>query len=158
MSLPHRKHIKDLFEGLLGRDVAIGDSSPVTFDIPRPVVATYVDDAHRLTTVVVMDQALAAYAGAALALLPRGAAEDAVESQLLPPNLFDNSAEILNVLAAPIGEASGVHQRLLETYAPSDPVPPQVQAHGATLGSREDVEVDISGYGRGGLSVVVLHG
>ncbi|GAB6983606.1 hypothetical protein [Nocardioides pyridinolyticus] len=77
---------------------------------------------------------------------------------MLPPNLFENSAEILNVLAAPIGEASGEHQRLLETYAPSDPVPPQVQAYGATLGSREDVEVDISGYGRSGLSVVVVHG
>lgn len=157
MSLPHRKQLKDLFEGLLGRDVAIGDTSPVVFEAPRPVVATYVDDTHRLTTVVVMDQALAAYAGAALALVPKGAAEDAIENRMLPPNLFENSAEILNVLAAPIGDASGVHQRLDATFAPSDTVPPQVQAHGATLGAREDVEVDIAGYGRGSLSVVVVH-
>jgi hypothetical protein len=75
---------------------------------------------------------------------------------MLPPHLFENSAELLNVLAAPIGEASGVHQRLLETYAPSDSVPPQVQAYGATLGAREDVELDIAGYGRGALSVVVV--
>jgi len=156
MSLPHRKQIKDLFEGLLGRDVAVGDGTPVTLETPRPVVATYVDDAHRLTTVVLMDQALAAYAGAALALVPKGAAEDAIEDKMLPPNLFENSAELLNVLAAPIGEASGVHQRLVDTYAPSDSVPPQVQAAGATLGAREDVELDIAGYGRGALSVVVV--
>ena len=154
MSLPHRKQIKDLFEGLLGRDIAIGDSAPVVFETPRPVVATYVDDTHRLTTVVVMDQALAAYAGAALALVPKGAAEDAIDDKMLPPNLFENSSEILNVLAAPIGDASGVHQRLDATFAPSDTVPPQVQAYGATLGAREDVEVDIAGYGRGSLSVV----
>lgn len=154
MSLPHRKQIKDLFEGLLGRDVAIDDSAPVVFETPRPVVGTYVDPSHRLATVVVMDQALAAYAGAALALVPKGAAEDAIENKVLPPNLFENSAEILNVLAAPIGDASGVHQRLDATFAPGDTVPPQVLAHGATLGAREDVEIDITGYGRGSLSVV----
>lgn len=90
----------------------------MTFDIPRPVVATYVDDDRRLATVVVMDQALADDAGAALAPAP--------------------------------GRRGG--------RGPSDQVPPQVQAHGAALGSRGDVEVDISGYGRGGLPVVVLHG
>lgn len=154
MSLPHRKQIKDLFEGLLGRDVAIGDGTPVTFDAPRPVVAVYVDDTHRLSSVVVMDLALAAYAGAALALVPKGGAADAVEESRLPPNLFENSAEILNVLAASLGESSGVHQRLSTTYAPSDAVPPQVQACGAALGAREDVTVDIAGYGQGSLSVV----
>ena len=157
MNLPDRKQIKDTFEGLLGRDVAIGDGSPVLMDQPLPVVATYVDDAHRLCAVVVMDLALAARAGAALALIPKGGADAAVEDKDLPANLYENAAEILNVLAAPLGEASGVHQRLSATFAPTDPVPTHVVACAATLGAREDVSLEIQGYGSGSLSVVGVH-
>jgi hypothetical protein len=157
MDLPDRKQIKDIFEGLLGRDVAIGDGSPVLMDLPKPVVATYVDDAQRLCAVVVMDLALAAHAGAALALIPKGGAEAAVEDKDLPANLYENAAEILNVLAAPLGEASGVHQRLSATFAPTDSVPAHVLACAATLGARDDLSLEIQGYGTGSLSVVGVH-
>jgi len=154
MSLPDRKAIRDLFEGLLGRDVEIGDATPVTFDHPRPVVATYVDDNYKLTTVAVMDLQLAANAGAAIALVPKGGAEAAIEDLRLPPNLFENAAEILNVLAAPIGDHAGVHVKLSSTFAPGEAVPPQVEAVAVTLGAREDVTLDVAGYGSGRLSIV----
>lgn len=156
MNLPDRKQIKDLFEGLLGRDVAIGDGTPVVLDAPKPVLGSYVDPHQRLSAVAVMDLALAAYAGAALALIPKGGAEVALEEAALPPHLFENVAEILNIMAAPLGDALGVHQRLSATYAPTHPVPPQVLAHAATLGAREDLSVDIAGYGQGLLSVVAV--
>ncbi|MFC6342886.1 hypothetical protein ACFP8W_12935, partial [Nocardioides hankookensis] len=72
--LPDRKDIKDLFEGLLGRDVDITEGRPVDIGIPKPVIASYVDDAQRLRAVAVMSFGLAARSGAALALGPRGAA------------------------------------------------------------------------------------
>jgi hypothetical protein len=156
MSLPDRKLIKDVFEGLLGRDVSVGDGVPIDLDPPRPVVATYVDPQHRLATVAVMDLPLAAYAGAALALIPKCGAEAAVEDGLLPDNLFENVSEILNVLAAPIGDSAGVHQRLSTTFAPHDPLPPQVASCATTPGVREDLTLDIAGYGSGTLSVVTV--
>jgi hypothetical protein len=154
MTLPDRKQIKDVFEGLLGRGVAIGDGTPVVMDHPLPLVAAYVDDQQRLSAVALMDLSLAAHSGAALALLPKGGAETAVEDEALPVDLFENASEILNVLAAPLGEASGVHQRLFATYAPADLVPANVLACAAMLGVREDVRLDIQGYGTGALSVV----
>lgn len=154
MSLPDRKLVKDVFEGLLGRDVSIGDGTPVSLDNPRPVVATYIDPQHHLATVAVMDLPLAAYAGAALALIPKGGAEAAVEDKMLPDNLFENVSEILNVLAAPIGDCAGVHQRLSTTFAPHDPLPGQIAAYAATPGVREDLMLEISGYGSGMLSIV----
>jgi hypothetical protein len=156
MSLPDRKLVKDVFEGLLGRDVSVGDGTPVSLDNPRPVVATYIDPQHHLATVVAMDLPLAAYAGAALALIPRGGAEAAVEDKMLPDNLFENVSEILNVLAAPIGECAGVHQRLSTTFAPHDPLPGQIASYAATPGVREDLMLDISGYGSGMLSIVTV--
>jgi hypothetical protein len=155
MPVPDRKQIKDLFEGLLGRDVTVGDAAPVPLDSrPRPTTAVYVDDKNQLSSVVLMDFPLTAWAGAALALLPKGGAEDAIDGSDLPQSLLENAAELLNVLAAPIGEASGVHQRLHQTFGPTELPPSDVVARSATLGAREDVAVGIHGYGSGNLSVV----
>ncbi len=153
--LPDRKDIKDLFEGLLGRDVDLTEGAPVDIGIPKPVIASYVDDGGRLRAVAVMGFGLAARAGAAIALVPKGAAEAAEEDRLLPDNLFDNASEICNVLAAPMGDAMGDHLRLAETYAPTEPVPGHLLTVASQLAGREDVELDITGYGKGGLSLVV---
>jgi hypothetical protein len=155
MSVPARKPIKDLFEGLLGRDVTLGDAPPVTLDrVPPPMVAVYVDDQLKLATVTVMDFALTAYVGAALGLVPKGGAEAAIEDAVLPQSLIENAAELLNVLAAPIGEASGTHQRLYKTYPPGEIPPADVAGLTALLGSREDVLLDVKGYGAGPMSVI----
>jgi hypothetical protein len=153
--VPDRKQIKVLFEGLLGRDVTVGDAAPVAPDArPRPTTAVYVDDRNRLSSVVLMDFPLTAWAGAALALLPKGGAEDALGELALPQSLLENAAELLNVLAAPIGEASGVHQRLYQTFGPTRLPPSDVAARSAQLGARQDVMLGIQGYGSGSLSVV----
>jgi hypothetical protein len=152
--LPGRKEIKDLFEGLLGRDTAITDGLPVDIGIPKPVVASYVDDDGQLRAVAVMSFGLAARCGAALALIPRGAVEAAEEDRVLPPNLFENAYEICNVLAAPFGDAMGAHLRLADAYPPSSSVPANVLGVAAQVAAREDVELDITGYGTGTLSLV----
>ena len=152
--IPDRKSIKDLFEGLLGRDVTITEGKPVDIGIPKPVIAAYADDAQRLRAVAVLSFGLAARAGAAIALVPKGAAEAAEEDRLMPDNLFENATEICNVLAAPFGDAMGEHLRLTGTYAPADPVPAHLLGVAAQLGAREDVELEIAGYGTGALSLI----
>jgi hypothetical protein len=155
MRVPARKRIKDLFEGLLGRDVTVGDAAPVALNArPRPTAAVYVDDTHQLSSVVLMDFPLTAWVGAALALLPKGGVEDVIEGSGLPRILVENAAELLDVLAAPLAEASGVHQRLYQTFGPDRLPPSDVVARSAQLGAREDVALGIHGYGSGNLSVV----
>ena len=153
--VPDRKQIKDLFEGLLGRDVTVGDAAPVPLDSrPRPTTAVYVDDKNQLSSVVLMDFPLTAWAGAALALLPRGGVEDAIDERVLPASLLENAAELLNVLAAPICAAGGVHQRLYQTFGPTELPPSDVLGRSAQLGAREDVALAIHGYGAGSLSII----
>ena len=154
-ALPERQQIKDLFEGLLGRDVSISDGSPVDPSASvGPMLGVYVDDQNHLSAVVLMDFPLAAYAAAALGLVPKGGADASIEDGELSAMLCENAGEILNVLAAPIGDASGVHQRLDQTITPTDPLPGDVAAWTATLGSRIDLTLEIKGYGSGDLSVV----
>ena len=157
MRLPDNKAVKDLFEGLLGRDVDVTEGIPVPPNsTPRPTTAVYVDDRNKLSAVAVMDFPLTAFSGAALALVPKGGADVAIEEKELPSSLLENAAEILNVLAAPIGEAAGVHQRLHQTFGPLDFPPSDVAAWSASLGSRTDVVLDIKGYGQGTLSVITV--
>lgn len=153
--IPDRKDIKDLFEGLLGRDVSVEAGKPVDIGIPKPVIASYVDDTQRVRAVAVMGFGLAARAGAAIALVPAGAAEAAEEDRLMPDNLFDNASEICNVLAAPFGDAMGTHLRLATAYSPIEPVPAHLLSIAAQLAAREDVELEIAGYGKGELSLIV---
>lgn len=153
--LPDRKAIRDLFEGLLGRAVDLDDGRPVDLGIPKPLVASYVDDAEQLRAVAVMSFGLAARSGAAIALIPQGAVEAAEEDRILPGSLFDNASEICHILAAPLGDALGMHLRLASTFSPAEPVPAHVLALAAQAGAREDVELDITGYGSGELSLVV---
>ncbi len=156
MQMPDRKAIKDLFQGLLGRDITIGDAfEPLIADVaPAPCLGVYVDDGGRLSTVALLDFALVAHTGAALALVPVSRAWAAIDDNVMPANLMDNTAEVLNVLAAPIGDASGIHQRLERTYGPHDELPTELAAIAATLGAREDVLVGIAGYGSGRLAIV----
>lgn len=160
MDMPDRKQIKDLFEGLLGRDVTIGDApAPLSPDVvPKPAVAVYVDDGGLFSALALMDFALVAHTGASMALVPVGGAEAAIEDNVMPSNLMDNTAEVLNVLAAPIGDASGIHQRLERTYSPHDDLPPELAAVAATIGAREDVLIGIAGYGSGRLAIVSATG
>lgn len=155
MKTPSPKQIKDLFEGILGRDVTVGDGVPVPLNTrPGVTTAVYVDDSNKLSSVAVMDFPLTAYTGAALALVPKGGAEIAIEEKDLPASLLDNASEMLNILAAPIGDASGMHQRLKETFGPGQVPPTDVASWSAQLGSRIDLLLEIKGYGKGTLSVV----
>jgi hypothetical protein len=155
MDFPSNKEVKDLFDGMLGREVTISEGTPVTAaDSPKPTIATYVDDTGRLSAVVLMEFALTAYCGAALGLVPKGGAEVAIEERQLPESLLDNASEILNVMANTIGSARGEHQKLAETFGPHVPTPPHLAAWAAQAGARVDLRLDVAGYGTGALSIV----
>ena len=80
MVLPAAKDVRDMLSGLLGKDVTVAPGGPVTPTADAPVaVAVYVDPHMAVNAICVMDLGASAYTGAALALLPPGGAQDAVE-------------------------------------------------------------------------------
>jgi CheY-like chemotaxis protein len=150
---PHR--VKELLEGLLSREVQLRPGDPVLpTSTARAVVGTYVDDRLRLTAVVVADLAFAAHAGAAVGLLPAGAANEVIASGTLTPAVARNVAEVLNVTARLLNTPSKPQIRLYEIHSPTDVLPVDVLALLRSFGARLDVVVDIAGYGGGGLSLV----
>ena len=153
--LPHPKDVRDMFTGLLGRDVEVAPGTPVVpTDTVRASIGVYVDDSLNLAAACAADLALTAFAGAALGLVPKGAAEDAVEDRSVPMGIWENFAELLNIGASLLNHDGAPHVRLYSLCTPDQLPSPDVAALLRGLGHRLDLVVRIGGYGAGALSIV----
>ncbi|WGY01184.1 hypothetical protein QI633_21925 [Nocardioides sp. QY071] len=155
--LPQPKQLRDLLADLLGRDVTLTPSAPFAPGPDTPAsVALYVDDSLRISALIACDLAFSAYAGAALGLIPVGDATAAVGDGKVTDAISENLYEVLNIAASTFNVAGADHLRLHALHPAGPPLDPQVRISTLTLGRREDLAVDIAGYGAGLLSVVLL--
>ena len=156
--LPGAKDVRDLLEGMLGRDVDLTTGGamvdPGADDGAQ--VAIYVDRTLGLRALVVADLPLAARAGAAIALMPAGAAEVAIEEGQLSSALYDNAYEILNVMASLFNVGDAPHVKLDRCYAPGEALPADVAQWVLAYVRRLDLDVTVKGYGPGRLSVLAV--
>jgi hypothetical protein len=156
--LPNAKDLRDLLEGLLGRDVDLttGGSMVDPGAADGAQVGVYVDAHLKLRALVVADLPLAARAGAAIALMPAGAAEVAIEEGQLPESLYENACEIFNVTASLFNVEGAPHVRLDRCFAPGEALPADVAPWVLAYVRRLDVDVVVKGYGPGRLSVLAV--
>jgi hypothetical protein len=155
--LPTHKAVKDVFDGMLGRDVGIENGLRVDPAArPAPSTAVYVDDRNQISAVVLMDFPLTAYVGAALGLVPPGGAEAAIEDREISPSLQENTYEMLNVLSAVLNGCSQTHQRLSRVHRPGEPVPADVAPWQTVPTKRLDLRLTVKGYGSGLLNIITL--
>lgn len=156
LTLPGLLPVRNLLEDLLGREVTVTPTEPAEAgDLPAMVVALYVDQNNRLVAVLGMNLPFAAYAGAALGLLPPGGAEDAIEDKQLSPMLAENVHELCNILTGLLNREGGPHVRLHEVVFPGEGLPADAQAHLLAYGRRLDIKAAISRYGGGKLSLAL---
>ena len=152
--IPAPLAVRSLFEDLLGREVAVSPGNPIEqVDLPTAVIAVFTDAGQRLYAVLAMQLTLAAHAGAALGLLPPGAAEDTIDEKKLNPALAENVFELCNVLTSLLNVEGAPHVKLYQVVFPGMPRPADAVAHLMALGRRLDVIVDVSRYGKGKFSL-----
>ena len=152
--IPVALTVRNLFEDLLGRDVNVSPGDPMTAaDLPTAVIAVYADTSQQLYAVLGMQLSLAANAGAALGLLPAGAAEDSVEEKQLFPNLAENVFELCNVLTSLLNREGAPHVKLYQVIYPGMDIPNDARAHLLALGKRLDLTVEVARYGKGKFSL-----
>jgi hypothetical protein len=154
--LPAAKDVKDMLSGLIGKPVAVNPGPPVTPTEKNPVsVAVYVDPGMAINALCVMDLAASAYTAGALALLPPGGCQDAVEEDgELTGMLVEALHEVVNVLSAMFNVPGAPHSKLHELYAPGQDLPGDVAGMLANF-NRIDLAIEVPGYGKGGLSLVL---
>jgi hypothetical protein len=154
---PSVKAVRDVLEGLFGRDVAVDVTDPYAPELGEPAtLAVYVDSGIRARAVAVADLRFSAFAGAAIGLVPVGGAELAIEEKVLSPMLQENLHEVLNVCASLLNEEGRPHLKLHEVHHAGTAAPADVRSFAGVLGQRLDLEAKLSGYGTGRLSIVCL--
>ena len=154
IALPASLAIRNLLEDLLGRDVTVTPADPLVSDaLKRTVLAVYVDSTTKMTAVIGLELPLAAYAGAALGLMPPGGAQDCIEDGVLSPVLAENVTELCNVLTSLLNKEGSPHLKLYKVYLPPEQSPNDAQALLLALGNRSDLNVEVARYGKGRLSV-----
>ncbi|RZU50478.1 hypothetical protein EV385_2250 [Krasilnikovia cinnamomea] len=155
--IPGSLAVRNLFEDLLGREVSVNPGNPLgAADLPTAVIAIYTDTSQQLYAVLGMELSLAANAGAALGLLPAGAAEDSIEEKKLFPNLAENVFELCNVLSSVFSNVEGAPRvKLYQVIYPGMDLPNDARAHLLALGKRLDLTVEVARYGKGALSLSI---
>lgn len=155
--LPTIKEIRDLLTDLLDRDIQVSPTPPLAPTPNNPcTVAVYVDDTLQVTSVIAFDLALSAYAGAAIGLVPVAGAEAAIEERILNDTLRENVYEVLNIAASLFNHDGATHVRLYDAHHIGNVLPGDVMVKALTLGRREDLAIEVGGYGSGRLSVVLV--
>ncbi|MCV2490026.1 hypothetical protein OF117_11705 [Geodermatophilus sp. YIM 151500] len=156
VQLPAAKDVRDMLAGLVGKPVTVSPGAPVTPTPDKPVsVAVYVDPGMAVNALCVMDLAASAYTAGALALLPPGGCQDAVEEDgELTPLLAEALHEVVNVLSALFNVPGAPHSKLHALHAAGDDLPGDVAGMLAAF-NRIDLSVEVPGYGTGALSFVV---
>jgi hypothetical protein len=156
VQLPAPKDVRQMLEGLVGRSVVVAPGAPVTPTPQKPVsVAVYVDPGMAVNALCVLDLGASAYTGGALALLPPGGCQDAVEEDgELTALMVEALHEVVNVLSALLNTPGAPHSKLYRLYAPGEDLPGDVEGMLAAY-NRIDLAVEVQGYGKGALSFVV---
>jgi hypothetical protein len=155
LTLPSGKEVRDLLAGLLSREVTVGVGVPIKASLDTPgMTSVFVDSTLRMCAILTLDIDLAAYAGAALSLMPARQAHAALAGRTLTDTLVENGTEIANVCASLLTAPGGSQARMYKTYAPGETLPADVVGAGMRFGARLDLTVDVAGYGSGCLSLV----
>ena len=156
VQLPTAKDVRDMLTGLVGKDVEVSPGAPVTPTEESPVsVAVYVDPYMNINALCVMDLGASAYTGAALALLPPGGAQDAVEEDHeLTGMLVEALHEVVNVLSALFNVPGAPHSKLHKLHAAGEDLPGDIEGMLANF-NRLDLAIQVPGYGKGAISFVL---
>jgi hypothetical protein len=146
------KELTKQMEILIGRPVTAKDGK-VT-DLTKGVFGVFATDAGEPVILVVSDVAFAAYAGAALALVPKQVAEESIRAQALADSLAENFHEVINVLGGLFNTAGVVHVILREVCVGRDQLPADAAPLVTDPGKRQDFELTVNDYGSGQFSVM----
>jgi len=115
----------------------------------------FVDADGRPTAGVWLDRSLAAFAGASLAMIPTGSAQEAVAAGTLPDDLVENAGEVLNVLGTLLRSDSSLK---LGGVAQTPPGPSELAPLLTRPTDQSWFTIGVEGYGAGVALVVRTRG
>ena len=151
--VPKLKELSDHLEPLMGRATTVTASAAPNKFKETCHTARYLTRDDKLAALCQVDFELAAFLGAALAMVPVGAAQDCVKEGKLSANLTDAFREVANILAGVLCVNGAPHVRWTEVATTLGALPADAKAVLAKPCDRVDFRVEVEGYGGGQLTV-----
>jgi hypothetical protein len=153
--VPSAAAVGKLLSDLLDRFVAV--KAVPKLSVPAAsAVSTYVFEDGTLAAACVCDLGFAAAAGSALALIPASLAASVIKTGKLPENMAENLTEVFNVASSLFASVAGKRVRLRELTPPGVSAPSDARALLNVAGWRLDLDVTITGYPVGKVSLVAV--
>lgn len=155
-ALPEPDDVRSVLNGLLGRDITVTRETAASIPIDANyVVGTYEREDGKIGGLVVADLEVAAFAGAALSLLPVGIAKESISAGSIEEMLLENFQEVLNVGVRWFTAKANPRVVLSDVYSPGDKLPDPVKQIMGYPNDRLDVSVTVAGYGTGRVRLLV---
>jgi hypothetical protein len=154
--MPTATQLAEFLRDLLGKEVTltartdelgVDDSAG---DAASLLCGVLVEEDGSVGGACVADLNAAAYAGASLAMIPKGAADEAVAAGALTQTLVDNFAEVVNIVTGIVNTPISAHLRM----AGVEPgVPDAVRDMLIKAAGRSTFDVEIEDYGTGKIAL-----
>lgn len=147
--MPTDESVRELLANTLGRDVELVDrAEELDLDDEELDLRTvlYVDDDGRVAAALLSDVRLAAYGGAALAMVPKPVADEAIQAKQLGESLGENGRELANIGAGLLNGPSVPHVRLSDA---EHGIPDAARDLIVRARGRKTWEITIADYGTG---------
>lgn len=141
---------------LLRRNINAAPCPPMLRPKEGWVVAEYQLDDGSLVGYAICDLPFAVRTGAALTLIPPGAAEDAIKAHALEDTVSENFREVLNVMARFFDRGGNSRVHLGLVHLPGENMGAAFAMQIAKPAARMDASVDVGGYGKGTLMLLSL--
>jgi hypothetical protein len=154
--LPETHAVRLLLEDLTGRDTDLSVSTPIDVSAGAVVAAEMRTDDGVLAGLMIMDLSAAACLGAAIALMPKGIAQECVKDGELTPILLENLGEVCNVVSGLFNKDGSPHVRLgaVVPTPKGGALPAEIAAFAAGSIRSVDVSIEVKGYLTGRISLL----
>jgi len=153
--VPNHIEVEQMIGMLYDGGVKVVDSSALaTEDGSKIVIAVFVDDDDKPVSGCVCDFNFAAYAGAALTMIPKGGAADAAETGDFSDTMKGNVYEVMNILTRLFMSPNTPHLRITEVVYGYEDLTPAVKEMLSTADKKAGYTVNVPNYGAGELSFI----
>jgi hypothetical protein len=153
--LPTLGAVNNLLVPLLPGTVSIKAGTPVPGGPKAPaLIGIYTSDDGKLQAACVCTYALVSFCGAALAMIPAGIAKDGLNGQI-QENIPENFREILNIFSRILNHPGAPHMSFKGLLTPAETGTPELTALLAKPAGHLDLEITVSNYGMGKLSILM---
>lgn len=152
--LPNDRETLGVLSMLYGDDIKVAKDEDSLAVENSKLYGLYVDGEGKPVAVCLCDTSFAAYAGAALSMLPPGGAEDAAESGEISATMKENVYEVMNICSRLLMSDSTPHLKLENMYVDLEELSDDAVEMIKTAPSSTHFGVDIPNYGKGRFSLV----